>query len=555
MAVKRAVALLGVVAVVSGVVALGVRTPPAAGAPGPGSVQVFFGYADRLHSQPPPGAFPTPWAGSPKTIFEGCLPVTKCDFDGTAVDVKNNTAANVTVTNVTVHIGACTYTGWPAATLPPGNRLIAAQLLSGGNDGCTGPTPNSIDSSDIGPGGAPYAGNCAKDGIVPTVDVTVNGQSTTYIDSAQILNTGGFDSGACPRGTNESEPWTAPGTYVALGDSYSSGEGVAPYFGNTDSTGVNECHDSTRAYPVRVARFLRFYPHHTGQFGFEACSGAAVPDVWGTSGPGTGVVGGQGQWNATTPQIVHVDARDSLVTISIGGNDVGFSAVASNCFSSLVGAGDCPGANYFNMISRLTTGGLEYMTRAADGTVTGPIACGDVGMPACPPANPTGNPATFVITAPSLRKLYDQIALQAPSAHIRVVLYPPLVPPTPIGTSGFCRGLLPNGIGVPAGLISTFTLLLGNLNSTISTAVTGAQVDNPGRDIQAVDPVTAFSVPRSGSDNGWFCNRNNGFITTFYSADPMFFRIFLSGLTPEVQSLHPNNRGQAALANAVNGSF
>jgi len=74
-----------------------------------------------------------------------------------------------------------------------------------------------MDTSDIGPGGSPYAGNCTPDGIQPKVDVTLDGTTTTYTDSGQILNTGGFDLATCPSGTNESTQWTTVGRAACPG--------------------------------------------------------------------------------------------------------------------------------------------------------------------------------------------------------------------------------------------------------------------------------------------------------------------------------------------------
>ena len=68
-----------------------------------------------------------------------------------------------------------------------------------------------MDTSDIGPNGSSYNGDCKLDGILPTVDVTVDGTPATYTDSGQVLNTGGVDRASCPPGTNESTQWTLVG--------------------------------------------------------------------------------------------------------------------------------------------------------------------------------------------------------------------------------------------------------------------------------------------------------------------------------------------------------
>jgi hypothetical protein len=178
--------------------------PVAASSP----ISVYVGYADTLRADAQ--NFPTPWNGSPNTTFEGCAPDSSCTFDGGAVRVVNDSPAAVTVDAIAVHLDTCTYTGWPAAVLQPGADLIVTQLSSGEAAGCTGPTPALFDTSDLGPGGASYAGNCVPDGLQPTVDITVDGRTSSYTDSGQVLNTGGIDAGVC-RG-NESTQWTLIGS-------------------------------------------------------------------------------------------------------------------------------------------------------------------------------------------------------------------------------------------------------------------------------------------------------------------------------------------------------
>ena len=197
--------------------AVAVRTTATARAAS--SVDVFVGYADNLRANP--SNFPTPWAGSPNTTFEGCQPTGACTYDAGAVRVVNNTPLTVTVNSIAVHIDTCTYTGWPSASLPPGGELIVTQVASGATSGCTanvGPTgPPLMDTSDVGPGGSPYAGNCNPDGIQPTLDVTLDGTTTTYTDQGQVLNTGGIDLASCPNGTNESTQWTPVGSAPCFG--------------------------------------------------------------------------------------------------------------------------------------------------------------------------------------------------------------------------------------------------------------------------------------------------------------------------------------------------
>jgi lysophospholipase L1-like esterase len=90
-------------------------------------------------------------------------------------------------------------------------------------------------------------------------------------------------------------------SYVALGDSYSSGLGTRSYV--DDGTG---CQRSTQAYPALVAASRGY------TLDFRACSGATVPDVVGT-------------------QLGALSSSTALVTISVGGNDAGFAAVLTEC--------------------------------------------------------------------------------------------------------------------------------------------------------------------------------------------------------------------------------
>lgn len=92
----------------------------------------------------------------------------------------------------------------------------------------------------------------------------------------------------------------APG-YVALGDSYSSGVGTRSYI--DDGT---DCQRSTYAYPELAADRLDAALH------FDACSGATTDDV-------------------LANQLGHLSASTALVTISVGGNDAGFSSVITQC--------------------------------------------------------------------------------------------------------------------------------------------------------------------------------------------------------------------------------
>lgn len=116
---------------------------------------------------------------------------------------------------------------------------------------------------------------------------------------------------------------TEPGAkYVAMGDSYSSGEGNPPFEIGTDVGGASEnrCHRSSQAYPRLLQSSLNL-----GSMDFVACSGATTADVLGNrSGPGN--------WNEGA-QVGALSADTEVVTVTIGGNDAGFQEYLFGCIS------------------------------------------------------------------------------------------------------------------------------------------------------------------------------------------------------------------------------
>ncbi len=95
--------------------------------------------------------------------------------------------------------------------------------------------------------------------------------------------------------------YAAAPAYTALGDSYSSGVGTREYY--SDSGG---CQRSPHAYPVLDAARLG------AALTFAACSGAKVPDV-------------------LNGQLGSLNANTRYVTVSAGGNDIGWSSVIVQC--------------------------------------------------------------------------------------------------------------------------------------------------------------------------------------------------------------------------------
>ena len=127
------------------------------------------------------------------------------------------------------------------------------------------------------------------------------------------------------------------GRYVAIGDSYSAGEGLDPWESGTEDAPVgNRCH---RSRIWAYSRLLTFANETTGVQ--RACSGAVIDNVYVTAQVHAGAP--EPQEFQVTEAVVGPDPSDVvLVTVTMSGNDVGFSNVLKVCFLEK----DCPGHPY-----------------------------------------------------------------------------------------------------------------------------------------------------------------------------------------------------------------
>ncbi|MFH8574457.1 SGNH/GDSL hydrolase family protein [Streptomyces zaomyceticus] len=162
---------------------------------------------------------------------------------------------------------------------------------------------------------------------------------------------------------------TAPDRYVALGDSFASGAGV-PDQADAD------CMRSSRNYPALVN---------------AALAPAAHEDV--TCGGATTVHMTSAQNASAPPQLDALSADTDLVTLTIGGNDVGFADIIVRCVT--LGA--------FNLAGSPCKSSYTW-------TGTDRLA------------------ATVDATAPKIAAAIDGIRQRAPQARILVTGYPAILP-------------------------------------------------------------------------------------------------------------------------------
>lgn len=108
---------------------------------------------------------------------------------------------------------------------------------------------------------------------------------------------------------------------AALGDSYSSGEGAGHYYPGTASD--HGCHRSPHAWPVLLDDYVAGHDAVlTTRDYFVACSGAVSKSLKHSF---------KGQ-PAQTDALSHLLPRPTLVTMTMGGNDLHFAAVLEDCY-------------------------------------------------------------------------------------------------------------------------------------------------------------------------------------------------------------------------------
>ncbi len=134
--------------------------------------------------------------------------------------------------------------------------------------------------------------------------------------------------------------------YVAMGDSYQSGEGTFKY---TAATKANNCHRSPYAYA-----HLLTAPLFKGKLKFFACSGAKIRNLY------------HGQ-NGEKPQMDSLKAYGNdkkydvtAVTVGIGGDDLGFKPLLVRCVTHKLSGNDgSPGSDCTKGFKHISFGTLE----------------------------------------------------------------------------------------------------------------------------------------------------------------------------------------------------
>ncbi|NED12732.1 SGNH/GDSL hydrolase family protein [Streptomyces sp. SID9124] len=234
----------------------------------------------------------------------------------------------------------------------------------------------------------------------------------------------------------------AAGGYVALGDSYSSGVGAGSYLSDS-----GDCKRSTKAYP-----YLWAAANSPSSFTFAACSGATTSTVAG------------GQLGA-------LSTSTSLVSVTAGGNDVGFADVMQDCVLS--GESACVSA-----------------VDAAVGRMNNSLPSG-------------------------LSSLYASIHSRAPQAHVVVLGYPRFYKiggSCVVGLSDKARTAINNASDVLNGVIAKQAANAGFTFSGVADEFTG-------HEICSGDPwLHSVSIPVSNSYHPKPEGQSGGYLPAFRSA-------------------------------------
>jgi lysophospholipase L1-like esterase len=203
-----------------------------------------------------------------------------------------------------------------------------------------------------------------------------------------------------------------PLDYVALGDSYAAGP-VIPVQNGTPPG----CQRSDHNYPSLTAQAIG-----TATFVDVSCSGAKTADLTAPQDTDAGT---------NPPQLDALSADTDLVTLSIGGNDIGFSEIVEQCATRSPTQPDGAACrDYYNssgtdeLAARIDAAapdvlaaleGIHERSPDADVLLVGyPTIVPDDG-PGCFPAEPF-SPGDIQYLRETTKRLDDMLAAQATSA-------------------------------------------------------------------------------------------------------------------------------------------
>jgi lysophospholipase L1-like esterase len=226
-------------------------------------------------------------------------------------------------------------------------------------------------------------------------------------------------------------PSPARTLYIALGDSYAAGDGIPAQF-----DAASGCERSSHSYPVLVAGQLGLSAR---QYRDVSCSSAKIADL--TAPQSTG--------SATDPpQLSALSADATLVTLGIGGNDLGFGGILTRCVAL-----DAPGvllAEVFHATDNHAPCRMSYTSNGTD-EIRQKIQAASAAL------------------AAALLRIHDL----APHARVLVVGYPDLLPASDGGACARVLGITSGDVAY----LNNSELQLNRMLSRQATAASDGYVD------------------------------------------------------------------------------
>jgi hypothetical protein len=220
---------------------------------------------------------------------------------------------------------------------------------------------------------------------------------------------------------------------------------LPPFSSNACATGPppnvgNTCHRATTAYAHVVDRLLAI---EGITLDFVACSGAVVQDAY--SAPG--IVHNDQTHTGEFPQVGSLGPDVSLITLTFGGNNLGFASIAANCAKGTLppplGTGpndtfDCikQDNGILDLLGYDTSAGSPHDGDFKPRRAVGVQQEGAVGLSLRTLVNTTDNLVSHDLHD-ALVLLYRDLKAQAPGARILVLGYPRFFPAG--GTGNDCE--------------------------------------------------------------------------------------------------------------------
>lgn len=302
---------------------------------------------------------------------------------------------------------------------------------------------------------------------------------------------------------------------------------------------IQGCHRSLVGYPSLVAKALTgvklvpLYEHLGGssKFDFVACSGARVADLY-QDGAGKQ----QNDKPVDAAQVSGAGATTSYVTLTIGGNDAGFTDLLHACLVAAHKEGRPPAAKVYNLesfIKSVISGDAPELQSPAD----------------CENAISEFTTSRLQGLRTKLSALYKTILDDAPNARLIVTNYPRLFRPSFTGVQvanvRLCAAmgsLFKYQPGFYAQNVPGLDAYQRALNSEIQAAYDSVQGAYGER-------IILLDLYGATTNNGLTCGDKR---VTYYVSGLL---LAFSTRVVSTASFHPTKAGQSFIAQRVLGAF